>query len=72
MDQPRPISIVIADDHPTVLAGLVGLLHSQPDLTVLEGCINGPAAVQAIRALRLPGRSAQRSRSPNWLNTNSG
>lgn len=42
------ISVVVADDHPVVLQGLVSLLRSCPDFNVVAECRDGRAAVKAI------------------------
>jgi two-component system nitrate/nitrite response regulator NarL len=51
MDQPRQISIVVADDHPIVLCGVVGLLRSRPEMNVLATCSTGADALKAVREL---------------------
>ena len=51
MSNSRPISIVVADDHPVVLEGLASILRSQADLNVVATCDDGTAAAQAIREL---------------------
>jgi DNA-binding NarL/FixJ family response regulator len=53
MTNPRPISLVLADDHPVVLHGIVAILQSQPDIHVAAVCADGIAAAKAIR-LHLP------------------
>ena len=42
------ISVVVADDHPVVLHGLVSLLKSEPDFRVLAACDDGVTALEAI------------------------
>ncbi|MGH2533918.1 MAG: response regulator [Thermomicrobiales bacterium] len=49
---PEPISIVLADDHGIVRAGLRVLLEAQPDMRVVGEAADGPAAVEAARSLR--------------------
>jgi two-component system nitrate/nitrite response regulator NarL len=49
MIQNNPVSIVVADDHPVVLHGIVSILRTQRDMNVLAECTDGPEAVQAIR-----------------------
>jgi DNA-binding NarL/FixJ family response regulator len=44
-----PITLVLADDHPIVLAGLEQLLSLEPDFTVLATCGDGAAALAAVR-----------------------
>ena len=45
----RLTSIVVADDHPIVLHGVVGLLSCQSDLSIIASCDNGMAAIDAIQ-----------------------
>jgi len=45
----RALRIVIADDHPIVLRGLVSVFESQPDFQVVAACQDGSAALSAIR-----------------------
>ena len=47
-----PIRVVVAEDHPAVRSGLVALLGSAPDITVLAEAADGPAALEAARAHR--------------------
>ena len=49
---PSPIRVVVADDHPAVRSGLVALLDSAPDITVVAEAADGPAALAAARAER--------------------
>jgi CheY-like chemotaxis protein len=49
MNTPRPISLVLADDHPVVLHGIAAILQSQPDIHVVALWADGMAAVKAIR-----------------------
>ena len=44
----QTISIVIADDHPIVLHGLLALLNLEPDFRVVAACNDGEAAFDAI------------------------
>lgn len=44
----QTISIVIADDHPVVLHGLLALLNLEPDFRVVAACNDGEAAFDAI------------------------
>ncbi len=44
----QTISIVIADDHPVVLHGLLALLKLEPDFRVVAACNDGEAAFDAI------------------------
>jgi DNA-binding NarL/FixJ family response regulator len=52
MDVPRPIRILICDDHPVVRSGLRGILESQPDLNVVGEAADGGQAVVFARSLR--------------------
>ncbi|QNN82887.1 response regulator transcription factor [Brachybacterium sp. Z12] len=47
-----PIRVVVADDHPAVRSGLVALLGSAPDITVVAEAADGEAAVAAAREHR--------------------
>ena len=47
-----PIRMVVADDHPAVRSGLVALLGSAPDITVVAEAADGEAAVAAAREHR--------------------
>ena len=49
---PSPIRVVVADDHPAVRSGLVALLDSAPDITVVAEAADGPSALAAARAER--------------------
>ena len=48
----RSVSIVLADDHPIVLGGLVTLLKQDKALHLVATCANGQEALDAIRTLR--------------------
>jgi two-component system nitrate/nitrite response regulator NarL len=48
----RSVSIVVADDHPIVLGGLVTLLKQDKALRLVASCANGREAIDAIRSLR--------------------
>jgi two-component system, NarL family, nitrate/nitrite response regulator NarL len=48
----RSVSIVVADDHPIVLGGLVTLLKQDKSLRLVATCANGQEALDAIRTLR--------------------
>jgi len=53
MTTPLPGSrLVLADDHPVVLSGLKSLIESNPRFEVLAGCVDGIAALEAIRDLK--------------------
>ncbi|WP_394216250.1 response regulator [Brachybacterium vulturis] len=47
-----PIRVVVAEDHPAVRSGLVALLGSAPDITVVAEAADGGAAVAATRERR--------------------
>jgi two-component system nitrate/nitrite response regulator NarL len=49
---PRSVSIVVADDHPVVLGGLIALLNKDKTFKVTATCASGAEAIDAIRALR--------------------
>ena len=49
MTQRPSISVVLADDHPVVLHGIVSLLGAHSDLKIVAGCSDGSAAAEAIR-----------------------
>jgi DNA-binding NarL/FixJ family response regulator len=46
------IDVVIADDHPIVLAGLSQLFRQQAGMRVVATCVNGREALDAVRAHR--------------------
>lgn len=46
------IDIIIADDHPIVLAGLTQLFRQQAGMRVVATCVNGLEALDAVRAQR--------------------
>jgi DNA-binding NarL/FixJ family response regulator len=61
-----PIRCLVVDDHPAILAGLRGLLSSEPDLDVIDALDSAEAALDvaermtldvAIVDYQLPGRS---------------
>jgi len=47
-----PISLVIADDHPLILAGLASLIESEPDLALLGQGASAAEAVALYERLR--------------------
>ena len=47
-----PISLVLADDHPIVLEGLVQLFRLEPDCHVVARCTNGEETLAAVRRHR--------------------
>ncbi len=48
MEAEMSISLVLADDHPLILNGLINLFLLEDDLQVLESCSNGTDALQAV------------------------
>jgi DNA-binding NarL/FixJ family response regulator len=48
----EPIRIVVADDHPIVRAGIVGLLESEPGIEVVGEAADGAQAVAVAEAER--------------------
>jgi DNA-binding NarL/FixJ family response regulator len=46
------IDVIIADDHPIVLAGLTQLFRQQAGMRVVATCVNGLEALDAVRAQR--------------------
>lgn len=46
---PRPIRVLIADDHPVVRDGLAAILNTQSDLTVVAQVSNGREVVEEFR-----------------------
>ena len=52
MTAPAPIRVVVADDHPAVLSGLVALLSSAPDIEVVGQASDGESAVRTAQVLR--------------------
>jgi DNA-binding NarL/FixJ family response regulator len=59
----KPLTVLIADDHPVVREGLVAMIHTQPDLKVIAEASNGQDAMEkffthrpdiALLDLRMP------------------
>jgi two-component system, NarL family, response regulator len=46
---PKPIRILVADDHPIVRQGLVVILNDQPDMSVIAEVDNGQQAIEQFR-----------------------
>src|SRR3984885_155772 len=44
-------SVVIADRHPVVLQGLMKVLETQPDFTIVARCSDGTSCIDAMRNL---------------------
>jgi two-component system response regulator NreC len=51
-NRPQKITIVLADDHGVVRAGLRALLEMQPDMSVIGEAEDGPTAVELARTLK--------------------
>ena len=47
-----PVRLVIADDQPVVLHGLIGLVGSDASFTIVASCSNGTESINIIRRLR--------------------
>jgi two-component system, NarL family, nitrate/nitrite response regulator NarL len=47
-----PIALVLADDHPLILAGLEQLFSLEHDFTLLARCMSGEETLQAVRQYR--------------------
>jgi DNA-binding NarL/FixJ family response regulator len=45
----KPVSVVVADDHPVVLQGIAEILRAQPDISVVAACNGGRDATAAIQ-----------------------
>jgi two-component system, NarL family, nitrate/nitrite response regulator NarL len=45
---PRCVTVVVADRHPVVLCGLIGILHAENDFKVVASCRDGATCMQAI------------------------
>ena len=44
-----PITLVLADNHPIFLEGLEQTLRREPDFELVASCLNGEAALEAVR-----------------------
>jgi DNA-binding NarL/FixJ family response regulator len=51
MDKPN-ISLVIADDHPLILAGIAALIESEPGFELLGQAVNATEAIERFEACR--------------------
>jgi len=52
VDDPRPITLLIADDHPLILAGLAALIRAEPALALVGQAADAGAAVEHYLRLR--------------------
>jgi DNA-binding NarL/FixJ family response regulator len=52
MDEPAPITVLTADDHPLIRAGLAAVVGAQSDMTVVGEAANGEEALERYRELR--------------------
>jgi DNA-binding NarL/FixJ family response regulator len=52
MNDERPISLLIADDHPLILAGLAAMIREEPTLVLAGQAADGPSAVEHYLRLR--------------------
>jgi DNA-binding NarL/FixJ family response regulator len=50
MSRPETIRVLVVDDHPVVCFGLLAIINSQPDMTVVAQGSNGREAVELFRA----------------------
>jgi DNA-binding NarL/FixJ family response regulator len=48
----RSVTVIVADDHAVVRAGIRHILESMPDVSVVGEATDGPAALQLARELR--------------------
>jgi two-component system nitrate/nitrite response regulator NarL len=48
----RSVSIVVADDHPVVLGGIVTLLNEDKTFRLVASCTDGVQAIDAIRTIK--------------------
>jgi two-component system nitrate/nitrite response regulator NarL len=46
------LSVVVADDHPVVLRGIISLLSQEEGFTVVASCPDGAEAIKEIRYLK--------------------
>lgn len=52
MTEKDAITLVLADDHPLLLAGVRNFIDRQIEFQIVETCHDGPSALAAIRKLR--------------------
>src|SRR5215471_17890138 len=48
----NPVRILVADDHPLLREGILALLATQPDMTLVAEASDGSEAIQQFRAHR--------------------
>lgn len=70
-----PITLVVADTHPLMLRGLQSLIRSQSGFQIVEACLDGEAALAAIRkhlptvavlGIAMPGRTGLQVSRAVW------
>jgi two-component system nitrate/nitrite response regulator NarL len=52
IEKKHSVSIVVADDHPVVLGGIVMLLNQDKTFRLIASCTNAAEAIEAIRSLK--------------------
>ena len=52
MDEPRPISVLVVDDHPLIVAGLAAMIRDEPALALAGTACDGVGAVDEYLRLR--------------------
>jgi len=52
MEAPRPISVLVVDDHPLLRAGLGEAISSQDDMRLAGEASNGREAIERYQELR--------------------
>jgi hypothetical protein len=64
-----PVRLVIADNHPVILQGLISLLGSERPFTIVASCSNGTECISIIRKATTGRRFARHvywSRDPRY------